>query len=185
MPDTEYTPQHDFSALDPEGADVIAECILSATGVAILAGDFDGFARHCDFPLELETFDGSETLRNADALRVRFQAVHKYYANQGVEDLHRSCLSAEFDADQNLHSTHVSHMLVAGTIDHQSVYGYTRFRNVRGAWRIFAMQYAVSAEDAMSKALSQQAAPDDPELTPPDTCAAACAAPRLDHQKDD
>lgn len=127
---------------DQETARQIAEDLLTRTGAALLSGDYPAFAACFLRPVTTETFAGQRIVQTQAEHRAMFDEVVEYYRMNNVSDLVRQVISAEFQEDRMIFSTHTARCLSGSQILSHSTNCLSRIRFSDGLWRIDMMRYA-------------------------------------------
>lgn len=137
----------------------IVDAVLETTGQALLQGDFEPYARHFLLPARFETFDGHHSVTTSAELAAMFAAIRDHYAQIGLKDLVRSCVSAEMQPDGSIKATHETRMICHGNVLHRAAYPVMgAYIHKDGVWQINACQHAVSGTSPYGRALMGQAA---------------------------
>lgn len=153
-----------------EKAREIAERLLALTGKAMREGDFATFIRAFHLPHRVGTFEKDIVIRTEEDMRLLVENVRAYYRKIGVTHVERYVVSAEFRSDNEIVSTHISH-LMAGTrqlTEPGAVFSVTR--KIGSDWLLVSSEYAL--EESHTKALQFDTGSHSNVLTfpDPDTC---------------
>ena len=136
----------------------VSNYLLDITGRAMMSGDFETFRSCFHLPQKLETFDGTRERRTPDELRQTFEPVRIHYRRQGVTQLVRDCVSAEFKGDDEVHATHQAFLLAGTELRQQPFPGFSILKRVDGDWKITFSQYAITDTPDHNRALSGEIA---------------------------
>lgn len=128
--------------------------MILETGEAIKSGEFKRFMRHFALPFVLETFEGKHLIRTEHEMKLHFDGVRQFRAENGIVDSRRENISAEFHDANTIALIHVSHLFQEGNVLFDRPYPtYSVIRNVAGKWRTHYCQYAIGDMDAFTRAL--------------------------------
>lgn len=147
--------KNDGRMADPVFSDpvAVAEHMLEVTRQAYMDRDFEAYRIRFIFPQVVGTFTGDEIIETESNLRVVFDNFCALLDNQGIVDLHRRTLSAEFETADKIQANYVSQYLRPDLSLTDEVYGLATLRLVDGLWRIAGSRYATEA-NAITRALS-------------------------------
>lgn len=121
----------------------IAERLLTQTGDALMAADFERLLPCFRLPYEVRTISGQRLIENEAEMRTLFDAMVDYYRMQNVTHLVRKVVQAEFQDTKTIHSAHVTR-LVSGSMYTQDPYPVTSvLRRTEGGWQGVASEYGV------------------------------------------
>ena len=144
-------------AKDPQAARTVAEDLLARTGQALVSGDFDAFAACFLLPNEIELFDGTNRVETIEDQRAIFDSVRAFHARQGVTQMVRRCVEADFlDAD-TIATTHVASLLRGNELLQPTYPVYSIVRRVDGVWKIAHGKYAIANSPELDRALAAKA----------------------------
>ncbi len=145
----------DQTAMTPDSlpACAVSEMLLEETRLALLAGDFDAFARHFLFPQVIETFEGRHRLNSRAELRAVFEAVCAQNRVIGLTDMVRTCIAAEFKDPDTIEATHVARLLSGTRLLQEPHTVFSILRRVGGTWKIASSQYAMREASPLRRAL--------------------------------
>ena len=125
-------------------ATAICATIIENTGIAIVSGDYEAFARHFVLPFQLETLDELRICKEESEFRSIFDAVHNRLTKQRVTLMARNCIAAEFRGPNTIIATHetrlISHnQLIEDPFPVMSIFE----RQPDAEWRSNAASYCV------------------------------------------
>ena len=125
-------------------ADEIADDLLYRTGRAITSGDLEWADGCFQLPQFMETVDGSQLIETEEGVRQVIRNVRAYYAANGVTDVVRTVISAEFVDPNTIGSTHVARLMKAGGKAFRAPYPvYSIIRKIGDDWKIVSTSYAI------------------------------------------
>ncbi len=123
--------------------------MLEQSARALLTRDFESFADLFLLPQEVDTFDGRQLIETRDALETFFVELCTYYASIGLKDMVRRVITAQYVAEDTVHSTHETRLVCHNGILPRKAYPvFTVMRQIEGGWRVASGQYAID-DDAM------------------------------------
>lgn len=135
-------------------AEDIADELLYRTGKPFKSDDYAEVADCFILPQYLETLIGSRLIESKDAVLQVFASVRQYYKENGVCDVVRTVVSAEFFAPDILGSTHVSRLMRANGELFRAPYPvYSIIRRVGEDWKIASTSYAILDAPEHNRAL--------------------------------
>lgn len=143
---------------DPDAVKII-QMMLEDTRQAALSRDFELFARWCDLPHTLTTFEKKRTLTTLHDMKAVFDAQCDNFEALQVTDMVRDCISAAFDGPDRINAMHITHLMsgVRRTLDPYPAFMVLTRRE--GIWRVSNSDYAVTAGSGFEKALGKGAKP--------------------------
>ena len=125
-------------------AEDIADRLLYQTGRGLVSGDYKLCQACFDIPHLIETSDTKRVIRSDDELRQVFDNMQDHYRKNGVKDMARMVLSAEFIDPDTIGSTHVSRLLKAdGKIFRKPFPVYSILKRYGTSWKISSSIYAI------------------------------------------
>ncbi len=140
--------KHDF-------AEDIGEDLLFRTGRALLTGKAKEFAACFWLPTVVESLEGVAHIQTDHELQNVYQNVRNNLQTNGVKNLARSVISAEYLEDDIIGSTHVSQRLDKDGAPIAKPYPvYSTLKRSNSEWRIESSIYAVLDDPLLNKALS-------------------------------
>lgn len=154
-----WGPQRSSSGYKPlsgaksEIARDISERLLALTGQALLANDFESFARHFQLPHFIATLEHERTIETQEELCALFMRVTEDYQRRRVTDLVRFCDVAEFRTPTRIEATHTTHMMSG---DQRVIDPFPTFSvldKIDGDWKVSSSQYAVDTNTTVGHAL--------------------------------
>ena len=139
----------------------IVEALLFATGEAMATEDFERFAACFALPYEVETLKGTVTIESEAALQDMFRKNIAYYRSEGVTDMIRRCLRAEFLTPDTITCLYETRLLHFGTHAKRTPYDVSvRIVMQNSVWKCVRGTYAIQDCDAHCRALVCQKWPD-------------------------
>lgn len=118
--------------------------MLEHTAEALFSGDFEAYLAVTALPFRTESFDGIVTLDTVDDLRAAFDAVRRDLSRNGVTDLSRNVLAAEFNGPDEIRYSYTTRML-SGTILLERDYpNLAILRRIDGQWKLSSAQHAIT-----------------------------------------
>ena len=135
----------------------ICEASLTDTKHALLQNDFNLMAACFEMPLNIDTFEGTRTVRNRLEFSKLFDDARRYYQSIGVTEISRSCVEAAFKDEKTVVATHETRLL-NGTrtlVDPYPVMAEMKW-DKRG-WKIVRNSYGLTSTDGLSRALHPEA----------------------------
>lgn len=140
-----------MTALAP--ASEIVEGVLNRTGQALLDGDFEIFLNHFQLPQIIETFEGRQTITNAEDLKKLFVSVRGYHKGQNVDRIVRSCRQAEYKSENSIEGV-FNALLFSGAELVQTVMStFVMLQRHDDIWKISYNMYGVNEDSDFGKAL--------------------------------
>jgi hypothetical protein len=149
-----YSPMQAPDLTDPVA---IAEDLLERTGAAMMAGDFDQFAKYFHLPQQVETFETVSLLETEMDLRTVFDAVRTYYQMKGVTRMVRRCVSAAFNDAMTVASTHETRLLHGSQFVQKPFPAFSTIAFVNDGWKVTSCSYAIDDAPEHNRALSKLA----------------------------
>lgn len=138
-----------FSAKD------VSDDLLERTGAGLMTGDFSSFVSCFNVPCFVETFEGKRFLNSKCDIRTVFDNVRNYYKAQGVTDLVRECISAEYKALDTIYNTHITRLLKHNDVLFRRPFPvFSILRKFEDGWKVTYSQYAIDDAPKHNKALS-------------------------------
>lgn len=131
----------------------ITEALLSLTGDAMMADDFDAFHRHQILPQPIETFEGRKMVRTSQQMRNVFSSVRAHQRRLGVTHLVRHCAEAKFVGDENLEAVYTSYAYRGRALVQKPYQSFAFLRRVAGEWKFAYCMYAVPDDSRLNAAL--------------------------------
>lgn len=131
----------------------IAEDLLERTGKCLSTGDFDGFAECFLLPHTIETFEGRRRIETESELRQLFDRSRDYFSQNGVTELYRHCLEAQYKDDDTIEATHETRVIARGVLIQPPYPVFSIVRRIDGDWKIGDGMFAISQADSHSAAL--------------------------------
>ena len=121
----------------------VSEHVLAQTGAATLAGDFGDFAKWFALPATVETYTGQCELTSIEELRAVFDGVQDHMKANGVTEMVRHCIEAEFKDVHTVLATHETRMVSHAILIQKPfpALSVLKFDGVR--WRIHRCCYAI------------------------------------------
>lgn len=136
----------------------ISEELLEITGAAMLASDFDAFARNFILPQYVETFEGHVLIATKEEFRLIFDAVRTHYQLKSVTQIVRRCVSAEFKDDSTILATHETRLLNGAQLAQKPFPAFSILNLVDGRWMIKSCVYAIEDAPEHNNALMKSVA---------------------------
>ena len=130
------------TGVDPARA--VSRHLLEVTGRGLMSGDFALFAPCFLLPQDIATYEGSRTVTTHEELRAVFDGVRAHFRTQGVTDMVRECVAAEFQGPDTIQATHQSWLLSGGRLVQPSYPAFSILRRVQGIWKVAFSQYAIA-----------------------------------------
>jgi hypothetical protein len=131
----------------------VCEYMLMRTGRAMKAGDFDAFRSCFTLPQVIETFEGSRIINDTAQLKTVFDAVRTHYIKNGVTEIVRHCVEAEFVGVDRVLATHETR-LVSGNVITQKPFPVMSVLKFDGTdWYIASSSYAIEDRSDHNAAL--------------------------------
>lgn len=125
-------------------AEDIAEDLLYITGQALFGRATQAVEACFDIPQMLETQSGKRLIESAEDIRKVFEDVRAYFSRNGITDIVRTVVSAEFLAPTMIGATHVSQLMLPDGTPFRAPYPtYSILRLNCGKWRIASSIYAI------------------------------------------
>lgn len=87
---------------------------LNEVSAAVLAGDFDRYARMIDLPYLVHTENARLLVSTRDALRPTFDALHQTLTDQGVTHYERVARAADYVHRDRIEGCHHTHLISHG-----------------------------------------------------------------------
>ncbi|MEM7719427.1 MAG: hypothetical protein AAF222_09490 [Pseudomonadota bacterium] len=140
--------------------------MIEQTGEAMRTGDFDLFMRHFAVPFVMETYEGTHLLSSRHEMKLHFDGVRRFRADNDIVASRRENISAEYYNTDTISLIHVSHLFQEGDVLFDRPYPtYSVIRKVGGTWLTHYCQYAVGDLDAFTRALMRYKEDDRPNET--------------------
>ena len=140
-----------------EIAEDIAEELLFRTGRAMLDGNEDDLVACFWVPAVFETIEGVSHIQTIKELRNVYRNVYRNLKRNGVADMARTVVSAQFIDNNIIGTTHVAVRLGPDGEHVGKPYPvYSTLKQLKSEWRIESCIYAVLNDPRMNKALSLQ-----------------------------
>lgn len=124
-------------------AEDIAEELLYRTGRIYLTGNLEHGIDYFEFPHSIETQDGNRVVETVDDFRTVFEAVRRYFKENGITDVVRTVVSAEFIERNLIGSTHVTRLMREDQLFRAPYPAYSLLRQSGGTWRIAHSVFAI------------------------------------------
>ena len=125
-------------------AEEIAEDLLYRTGKGLQSGDFEEFFKCFEIPQVMETLEGEILMKTKEDVRATYDSVRAYFDDNGVIDIVRTVVSAEFLDDETIGTTHVSRLIKSGGNLFRNPYPvYAIIKHLDGEWKIVTNTYAI------------------------------------------
>lgn len=135
-------------------AEEIADDLLYRTGQAMSSGNGDQFSECFSVPHMMETPEGARVLASEDAIRSVYDCVRSYYDLNGVTEVVRTVLSAEFLGPDLVGAMYVTRLIQEGQTPFRNPYPmYSILRRLDGAWRVTTCSYAILDSPEHNRAL--------------------------------
>lgn len=131
---------------DPNlAAEDIADNLLYRTGLALSHGQLDDVPDCFILPQSMETLEGVRIVREPEDVRQVFASVRRYFEQNGIKDVARAVVEAEFLSGDVIQSTHASRLLKQdGTTVRAPYPVLSRIKRCDdGQWRIASSTYAI------------------------------------------
>lgn len=132
----------------------ISELLLERTAAALMADDFDAFAKWFHVPHFVSTADETKVLETLDDARIMFNRVVHDYRRKRITQLVRICEVAEYRSETRIEATHISHMMAGNERISDPVPVFSVLQFIDGSWKISSSQYAVDKNTTVGHALS-------------------------------
>ena len=133
----------------------VSEHLLARTGEAMLAGDFDSFAKCFSLPYEIETLDGKRSIETRASLRLTFDSVHAHLVKQQVTIMARHCVSACFRGPNEVAATHETRLISRDILVQEPFPAFSILRKqADDAWRITHTSYVILDSTNLNAALN-------------------------------
>lgn len=87
---------------------------LDTVSAAVIAGNFDLYARQIDLPYLVQTMNGRHLITNAEDLRPTFDALSRGLAMRGVTHYERVARSADYVHRDRIEGQHSTHLIAHG-----------------------------------------------------------------------
>ena len=105
-------------------------------------------------PQTVDTFEGPLHVETQETMQALFDGVCAFRRKRGVTALVRRIVSANFENETTIHSTHETRTL-AGTLQLQDAYlCFSVITQIDGTWKIASCHYAVGDTPEFNKILS-------------------------------
>jgi len=138
-------------------AEDIADDLLFRTGHALLSDNEADFAECFWIPVVIETIEGLTHIGSYAELKSVYRNVFQNLQANGVTNLARSVVSAQFLENDIIGSTHVAQRLSADGKPVGKPYPvYSTLKQKNSEWRIESCLYAVLSDPLLNKALSDK-----------------------------
>lgn len=131
----------------------IVEPIIQGTGHAVLAGDYDGYARFFRIPFTIQTELGEVSVASHDQHREMFDRVRWRYRAMKVTESRRRILAAHLFANDQMLCVHESTLLSGGSVVNESIKVLSTLSEIDGTWLIIDSRYAVGKSISLNRAL--------------------------------
>lgn len=135
----------------------ISDWLLDRTGRAMMAGDFHTFADCFAIPHYIGTFEGQQVLHTLADLRVLFEKVRSHYLSQGVTELVRNCIEADWERPGRIKATNVSRLIRDAELVQRPYPILSELGFLDGTWKVLRSEYAISDAPVHSALMSGQA----------------------------
>lgn len=133
--------------IDESNPMAIHQFALDITGAALETGDFDVFAAFFQLPHEIETFGAQKTLRTEQDLRSVFNNARAQFEDAGISRRIRHCISASFQDDDTILSTHISRIMHRNLQMREPVPCHSVLKHIDGLWKVVRSSYAFEESD--------------------------------------
>jgi hypothetical protein len=87
---------------------------LNTVSAAVVAGDFDLYARQIDLPYLIQTMNGRHLITAVEDLRSTFDALSRGLASRGVTHYERVARKAEYVHRDRIEGQHSTHLIADG-----------------------------------------------------------------------
>ena len=136
-------------------AEEIAEDLLYRTSKALISNCCDRVGACFEYPQVLETIAGKLLVESEDDIFKMYARVRSYFEANGVRDIVRTVVSAEFLSPTMVGSTHVSQLLLEDGTPFRAPYpSYSILRESGGVWRVASTMSAILDAPEHNVALS-------------------------------
>lgn len=140
---------------DFESASDVSEHLLARTGEAMMQDDFDAFAQCFILPYEIETVEGSKTIKTRSGLRLTFQAVRAHLVKHRVTMMARHCVSASFRNANEVAATHETRLISRDILVQEPYPAFSLLKRKDGQdWQIAYTSYVILDSSEHNKALN-------------------------------
>ena len=133
-----------MTAVATTPARAIASDLLERTGHGLLTGDFDRFHPCFTIPTLLESYDGQVEVTSVEQCRAIFEDMRRYFKAKSVSDLVRQVVSAEYVADDRIHSTHEARMIAGSQLVQAPYPVLSTIDRTPDGWKISRSLYAIA-----------------------------------------
>ncbi|KPP92530.1 MAG: Serine/threonine protein kinase involved in cell cycle control [Rhodobacteraceae bacterium HLUCCA08] len=137
----------------------IHQLLLDVTGRALMAGDFDAFARHFTLPQQIDSFEGLLLVKDSDQLRVVFDGVCAHYRSHGVTEMVRTSTEAAYQGADKITCTHESRLYRGETLIHAPYSAFSVLVRTGDGWKVSFSQYAITDAPDLNAALAGHPVP--------------------------
>ncbi|MEO0697987.1 MAG: hypothetical protein AAFY84_18055 [Pseudomonadota bacterium] len=135
-------------------AEEIADELLFRTGKALTTGDPNWLDGCFELPQFMGTIEGTRLIKTEDGLREVFESVRCYYEANGVTDIVRTVVSAEFVGTRTVTANYASRLIRSdGTFFRKPYPQASLIRNLSGSWKIVSSSYVILDSPAHNIAL--------------------------------
>ena len=121
----------------------ISQDLLNRSGHAYMTGDVNGFLSCFVLPHTISTFEAVNVITTEDGLRDVFHAMRRYLQSNGLTDLVRRCIRADFTEHDKVKAAHETRFLAGNRLFQGPSLGLSTIRLIDGAWRVSDAQYAI------------------------------------------
>lgn len=141
-------------APDQRTASQVSQHLLDVTGRAFATRDADLFTQWFVYPQKLSTFETTIVVENRAQMARTFHKLCDHFSSQGVTQMVRVCISAEFVAPDRAEATHMTHLMAGHRRVKPPYPGFSSLGKINGVWRILSSQYAVEHNNGHALALT-------------------------------
>ncbi len=143
---------HDFCVSAPllphqadppcSSATEICQFALQVTRQAYADRDAQTFVDRFVVPHSIGTFEGERRVESAADIEAMFHGMCIYFRDNGIVDLRRRVIAADFRRDDLIEATFVSQHVSRGDLVGQEVVVHTFLKRIDGRWRFGDSRYA-------------------------------------------
>lgn len=122
----------------------VSEHLLECTGQALFNGEFETFCQYCLFPQTIQTFEGQRWIANAQEFEPIFKGVHAHLKKNGVTEMDRYCIEAEYRDEVTIETAHESRLVSRGVLVQAPYATYSVLKFNGTLWQIASSTYAIA-----------------------------------------
>ncbi len=152
---TDTHPNADLPETSDAKAQAIYQHLLDKIAETYFAGDFDGFARMIHVPHRIEYFAKAVVLKTRDDLRRLFDDICNHNTQNGITNIIRTCLAAQFLSKDEILGMHETRMIMTNQVMLSPYPVKSVLRRIDGAWWVCESDNALEPDEGLGQVLDR------------------------------